>query len=516
MAELSNRPLRVFLCHASGDKPKVRELYRRLVAEGLDVWLDEASLLPGQNWRVEIPKAVRNSDVVIVCLSKASISKEGYVQKEIKFALDIADEKPDGTIFIIPLRLDECEVPDRLGDLHWVNLFDKGGHKKLLEALRLRAKSLEQVRQVEIHSELVDSEFEDESEPASPAPKPKPAPPTAQLPGGKRPPGEWNPTIVAALIGAVATIIAAILGFEPLVKLFEQTPTPTAPQTSTATLEPGPTSTLKPSPSATDNPAPSPTVEFTPSLTPKATLLPYIITEKGAQMVLVPAGTFPMGSNTGFLDEKPVHKVSLDAFYIDKFEVTNALYKTCVKVGACLSPKNTRSNSHPSYYGNPEFDNYPVIWVDWNMAQAYCDWRGGDALPKTRLPTEAEWEYAARSKDGRTYPWGEGIDRMRANYNNNIGDTTAVGSYENGKSIYGVYDLAGNAWEWVADWYEKSYYQNSPASNPAGPDSGQIVVLRGGTWNFDGSHVRSAYRGKYDPTLTLDKIGFRCARSVSP
>jgi serine/threonine-protein kinase len=227
-------------------------------------------------------------------------------------------------------------------------------------------------------------------------------------------------------------------------------------------------------------------------------------------MVLVPAGTFPMGSNTGFPDEKPMHKITLDAFYIDRFEVTNALYRACVKAGACLIPRSLRSNSRPSYYGNPEFDDYPVIWVDWAMASTYCEWR--DA----RLPTEAEWEYAARGKDGRTYPWGENIDRTRANYSGNIGDTVAVGSYENGKSIYGVYDMAGNASEWVSDWYDKSYYQNSPSTNPAGPDSGLIVILRGGAWSYDVLHVRSAYREKNDPTLTADRISFRCVRSAMP
>jgi formylglycine-generating enzyme required for sulfatase activity len=150
------------------------------------------------------------------------------------------------------------------------------------------------------------------------------------------------------------------------------------------------------------------------------------------------------------------------------------------------------------------------------MARTYCEWRGGATGQKTRLPTEAEWEYAARGKDGRTYPWGEGIDKTRANYNQNVGDTTAVGSYESGKSIYGLYDMAGNVWEWTADWYSEPYYQNSPPSNPVGPDSGQSAVLRGGAWYFDDLHVRSASRGKHDPMLTGDEFGIRCVRSAAP
>lgn len=139
MANETTRPLKVFLCHASGDKPAVRDLYKRLLAEGVDAWLDQEKLLPGQNWRVEIPRAVREADVVVICLSNKSVTKEGYIQKEIKFALDSADEKPEGTIFLIPARLEECAVPEQLGHWQWVDLFDENGFVKLLRSLKLRA-----------------------------------------------------------------------------------------------------------------------------------------------------------------------------------------------------------------------------------------------------------------------------------------------------------------------------------------------------------------------------------------
>ena len=139
MSSENKRQLKAFLCHASGDKPPVRELYKRLTAEGVDAWLDKEKLLPGQDWRMEIPRAVRDADVVVVCLSKRSITKEGYVQKEIKFALDIAEEKPEGTIFLIPARLEECTVPDRLNRWQWVDLYDDDGFIKLLRSLKLRA-----------------------------------------------------------------------------------------------------------------------------------------------------------------------------------------------------------------------------------------------------------------------------------------------------------------------------------------------------------------------------------------
>lgn len=135
------RQLQVFLCHSSGDKPKVRALYHQLRKDGVNAWLDEENLLPGHDWQAEIPKAVRNSDVVIVCLSKGSVSKTGFLQKEIKLALDAADERPEGTIFIIPLKLEECDVPDRLSRWQWVNLFDDNGYERLMRSLNISAES---------------------------------------------------------------------------------------------------------------------------------------------------------------------------------------------------------------------------------------------------------------------------------------------------------------------------------------------------------------------------------------
>ena len=223
-----------------------------------------------------------------------------------------------------------------------------------------------------------------------------------------------------------------------------------------------------------------------------------------------------MGSDNGASDEQPVHTVHLDAFYVDKYEVTNALYKACADAGVCQLPKDTSSKARSNYYGNPEFDDYPVIYVDWNMAKIYCEtWRGA------HLPTEAEWEKAARGTDGRTYPWGEdsggeGSECSKANYYEDCAtDTTKVGSYESGKSIYGAYDMAGNVLEWVADWYSETYYQTSPSANPLGPDSGQYRVLRGGSFSTKNDvNLRSAARSSSPPSVSLWNIGFRCARSI--
>jgi hypothetical protein len=137
------RFLRAFLCHSSSDKVAVRRLYTQLrTAKWIDPWLDEEELLPGENWDLEIRKAVKSSDIVIVCLSRSSVNKEGYLQKEIKHALDIADEKPEGTIYVVPLKLDACDVPDRLSTWQWVNYFEEGGYDRLMKSLQKRATTL--------------------------------------------------------------------------------------------------------------------------------------------------------------------------------------------------------------------------------------------------------------------------------------------------------------------------------------------------------------------------------------
>ena len=263
------------------------------------------------------------------------------------------------------------------------------------------------------------------------------------------------------------------------------------------------------------------------TVAPETTPSPQLISSGEDVMVLVPAGEFTMGRSakaeftgcqernqdcqlSAFMDEEPIHHVVLDAFSIDKTEVTNALYKACEDQGACNPPQESSSNTQSSYYGNPTFDDYPVIYVTWDQARTYCEWRGA------RLPTEAEWEKAARGTDGRTYPWGEKIDETFANFNYSVGDTTAVGSYENGKSPYGAYDMAGNVWEWVADWYSDTYYGRSPAENPPGPASGEMRVLRGGSWGLVGVSVSTSYRYARDPAESSPDLGFRCATDANP
>jgi len=243
-------------------------------------------------------------------------------------------------------------------------------------------------------------------------------------------------------------------------------------------------------------------------------------------MVLIPAGKFSMGRKAidemqdcpkftsgcqvaWFTDEEPVHEVYLDAFYIDVYEVTNALYKTCVDQGVCELPQSSNSNTHLDYYGNPEFDHHPVIYVDWNQARKYCEWRNA------RLPTEAEWEKAARGTDGRVYPWGAELDKTFANFHNSVGDTTAVGSYEKGKSPYGIYDMAGNVWEWVNSLHEPYPYDAKDGREDLGGND--LRVLRGGSWGYQGDNsVSASYRFGAKPSDSNMDVGFRCANDVTP
>ncbi len=248
-----------------------------------------------------------------------------------------------------------------------------------------------------------------------------------------------------------------------------------------------------------------------------------------SEMVMIPAGDFGMGCdpahNDGWQcdgypqwppDEIPLHTVYLDAYKIDKYEVTNAQYSQCVDSGVCTPPSQTKSHAHDAYYGNPEYDDYPVIWVDWDQATGYCGWVG------KRLPTEAEWEKAAEGTTARAFPWGDASATcslanhslyVGGDYQDCIGDTSLVGSYLAGASPYGVLDMAGNVYEWVNDWFDKDYYAVSPYENPQGPETGDVKARRGGAFDSFRKYIRTANRDWLGPVMHSDNTGIRCADS---
>lgn len=271
------------------------------------------------------------------------------------------------------------------------------------------------------------------------------------------------------------------------------------------------TETAPPQPPTATFPPPTPTLEYsviTPTDTPRPVgLTSSIVIEKGVSMVFVPVGEFLMGSvnsdSNASENEKPQRSVYLDGFYMDIYEVTNTLYAECVANGGC-----PRKPGCLWYYADPTYANHPVVCVDWEQASTYCEWRGA------RLPSEAEWEKAARGTDGRIYPWGNNTPTCSlANYSGCVSDTRVVGSYSSGVSPYGLFDMAGNVWEWVQDWYSDATYTNSRLRNPTGPESGRARVLRGGSRTDYAWSMRTANRNGNDASTSNNTIGFRCART---
>ena len=327
------------------------------------------------------------------------------------------------------------------------------------------------------------------------------------------------------LLMAIVLLFIGTVGCNPEVttipentEAIEVVATEAQPSTATHSPTPQPTDTHTPVP--TDTPVPTST--HTPLPSPTATELPAeIIDENGAPMALIPAGNFQMGSDAWREDERPVHGVFLGDFYMDIYEVTNLQFAAFLdEVGNQIEGEGTwldadtrdvhLNQKDGSWVPDAGYENHPVVFVTWYGAQAFCQWRGA------RLPTEAEWEKAARGGvEGADYPWGDKDPVCTAGAVNGAQapscakKTAPVGSFlPNG---YGLFDMAGNAWEWTADWYSKTYYGESPGENPPGPSSGGFRVLRGGSWEFNLYLIRVAAREGFVPSVTHHQIGFRCA-----
>jgi formylglycine-generating enzyme required for sulfatase activity len=454
--------------HKNKDKEYVEKLEEALVKEGFEVWVDH-HIDYGDEWLKVIQKYLDRCDAFIIVMSDNSFESD-MVQNEVTRARE--KKKPifpllfDGENWLIVQAKQYVDVRD--GSLPPEKFY------KLLEKVTPRKKILAIV-------------------------PPVPVPGTRSPRRLKLPKLSVDPKVAFRVLGIVAILSIVVFGVPQLVTLLGQIQFPTRIPTSTLKFTPTVTETLRQSTATTT----AESITASPTKTP--TPFPSQFTDKkGVPMVLVPAGNFIMGSENGYDDEKPSHTVFLDIFYIDTYEVTNKRYKDCVDDGECDQPFIT------SRYGNSSYANHPIVYADWDMAKEYCDWRGAV------LPNEAQWEKAARGTDRRTYPWGEVLDKSFANYNYSVGDTTIVGSYENGKSPYGVYDMAGNVWEWTS-----SLFQPYPYSSTDGRENLESLggrVIRGGGWTLFsiGFDVKTFARSSRRPSSAEIYIGFRCALSIKP
>lgn len=268
--------------------------------------------------------------------------------------------------------------------------------------------------------------------------------------------------------------------------------------------------------------APTATATSEPTPEPTATPAPFT-TKTGSRMLFVPGGLFRLGNDEGNADERPSRMVRLDPYYIDETEVTNRAYAQCVSDGGCSAPVSSASAFTRDYYDSGQYSDFPVIYVNWEQAREFCEWR--DA----RLPSEAEWERAAGFDPERgiktVYPWGDEFAGDLLNYcdssctaefsdtafNDGFRDVAPVGNYPDGRSVSGAYDMLGNVMEWTNDWYDRNYYSNATDTNPLGPTEGFAKSVRGGSWLSDRRDLSVTARTFYETTAARANIGFRCA-----
>jgi formylglycine-generating enzyme required for sulfatase activity len=470
----------IFLCHASEDKAQVREVYHRLRAiEGFEPWLDEEDLLPGQEWAREIPRALQASDFILIFLSRNSVAKRGYVQREMKLALDAWQELPEGTIHTIPVRLDDCEVPEPFRRYHYTNLFDARGFERLTRAIHTGLTQRQHFTPDSVLEPPPDP-IRDSEPPAagvgqrsvvdaSVPPSREPESPTVSQSQKPLVPAQKSPrvsvvTVVGLVIAVVSALAAVIVVPEGRVWLGLD----------------------KPSAQREARKAVSPPREITTNI--------------GMEFVFIPAGTFLMGSPDSDMqaenNEKPAHRVTISQpFYLGKYEVTQAQWEKVM-------------GTNPSLFtGNP---NRPVDRVSWADIQEFITrLNTQEGWEVCRLPTEAEWEYAARAgtETPRYHPDINAIAWYEGNSND---QTHPVG--QKLPNAWGLYDMLGNVLEWCQDGL-RTYTVNT-AIDPMGPMSaGADRARRGGSWYYSARFVQAAFRYWRDPGLRLGHLGFRCASS---
>ncbi len=493
----------VFISHSSKDKPFADAVCAGLESRGVRCWIAPRDVLPGISWSEAIVEAVEECSVFLLILTSNSNSSKQTINE-----VDIA---VNHNKTIVPFRLEDFKPTGSmeyfLGNLHWLDALSPGleDHIAKLAAYVLKIlevnkskdqKSREPAPMKDVAATLIQPERKIES--SRPVDK-------------KR---RSNMLKISGAIGAlvVVGVIAAYLVFnqkKPAVQA--SLPSPTVEETTAnVELQPSPTASLEPTVQATLQETALPVVVVSvPTPTEEPGIgIPITSGKDGMTQLYIPAGSFTMGSDFGQSDEMPVHQVVLSAFWIDKTEVTNAMYAQCVRDQACLKPLVVASSSRANYYSSSEFADYPVMGVTYTDAKAYCEWSG------RRLPTEAEWEKAARGLEGNNYPWGnENPSCSTTNSLGCTGDTEKVGSIPAGASDFGVLDMTGNVFEWVSDFYQQTYYETSPLVNPAGPSEGTVQIARGGAWDSNANVIRVTNRTMMNANTKSNNVGFRCALS---
>jgi len=473
----------VFISYAESDRHIADMIYSALASKGIQGWASHRDIAPGLNWPNEISKAITGSKILILVLS-SNTQKSRYVNMEVTQA-------EDENIIIVPFCIEKVTLRGGLklllGNRHWINAFPKPQEKHVDQLVETVLKHLgkapamppkNEEKQPEVVKEVIRKEEKKTGKPL------------------------WQKRIPIA-VSIIILLIAAVFLISQLVKKEGKKEEPA----------------------------------FIKKVKSKGAQVKQIgkdlweayYEKYDITMVYIPPGEFMMGQtaeekkwlidkigekdyNSYYSDETPLHNVYLDGYWIGKYEVTFAQYdRYC----------NDTKIKKPADRGWGR-ENRPVINVSWNDAVAYCQWLSQETGLKFNLPTEAQWEKAARGNDRRKYPWGSmepGKDL--ANFAGNIGKTTPVGSYPAGASPYGLLDMAGNVWEWCSDRYDRDYYKNLTRENknkiiknPIGPDSGSYRVIRGGSWYSYAGYLRCADRFFNGPSYRFFNLGFRLRQDI--
>ena len=492
----------VFISHAREDSDSAKWISKFLKSNNFVPWLDKEKILPGQNWEIEIMSALRKVDYIILLFSKASVEKRGFVQKEWNLALKYCEEKLDSDIFIIPCRIDDCEIPEKFCKYQWVDLRDPDAFKKISDALNLQRKKYkdnatkvknekeQKLIQEEIQKRIEQEEEQKrmqkekqkrlqeevkriEEEKQNYLKKKEKLSPVQGNPIPKDVKPQFSRAIVFLGATGMITVLAVIFYLAMIFYLLFGNGNKLVIGTSKQ-------------------------IQTFSNFTETSANL-------NLKMIAVKGGTFTMGcteeqGNDCYDDEKPNHTVTVSDFYIGKYEVTQAQWETIMKI-------------NPSYFMGDK--NLPVERVTLDTIQIFISKLNALTGKQYRLPTEAEWEYAARGgvkSKGYKYSGSDTLKNVAWYSENSERITHPVCSKQ--ANELGIHDMSGNVWEYCNDWYSDTYYSVSTKNNPTGPESDSSRVVRGGSWNYDAEYCRVSVRNYYHTDSRNVSIGFRLACSL--